>query len=236
MFDFGATQRERLQRGAETWGVMLDEQRLERFARFGEMLYETNKTLNLTRVPPHEYVTRHFLDSLATFAVEEMRAPTTQIVLDVGTGAGFPGIPLAIARPDWRITLLDGTRKRLLFLDQVIAALELPHVTTLHARAENLVSPEIHPPRYDVVVSRAVAPMPKLAQWCLPLARRGGLMLACKSADAAAELNEARPIIARFGGTVEFSHRVVLPETEIVRTLIGIRKTTSRPPHPRPLS
>jgi 16S rRNA (guanine527-N7)-methyltransferase len=224
---------EQLQRGAAVWGVKLDEAALDRFARFAEMLAETNQHLNLTRVPAEEWVTRHFLDSLTIFAVGEMRASDVQTLLDVGTGAGFPGIPLAIARPDWHITLLDGTRKRLLFLDQVIAALELPHVATLHARAEQLASPQIHPTRYDAVVSRAVAPLPKLAQWCLPLAKSSGLVVACKSLDVAAELQEARPVIARLGGTVEFTQSVPIPETDIRRTLIGIRRKAVSPAAPR---
>ena len=213
---------EQLQSGAAEWGISLDEQALERFALFADLLIEGNTRLNLTRVPPSEFVTRHFLDSLALFAIGKWEEVRT--VLDVGTGAGFPGIPLAIVRSDWNLTLLDSTRKRLHFLDDVIAKLELPHVQTVHARAEELNKNVPEPKLYDLVVSRAVAPMPRLMEWCLPLTKAGGIMLAYKSNDIQDELNEALPVLHKYAAKSLQSHTIQIPQTDISRTLIHIIK------------
>ncbi len=219
---FTELQREKLQTGAAVWGLALDNATIERFARFADMLEETNLYLNLTRVPPAEYHTLHFLDSLALAAI--MPPKPGSRLLDVGTGAGFPGLPLALAYPDLHVTLMDGTRKRLDFLEEAISALGLVNVTTLHGRAEEIARLPTHRQHYDLVTARAVAKLPQLVQWLVPLARPGGLAIAYKSRDIDEEFAEANVLLRRLGGQCEQVAEVTIPGTEIIRTLVLIRR------------
>jgi 16S rRNA (guanine527-N7)-methyltransferase len=223
---FTDAQRERLRSGAAVWGLTLENVTLERFARFADLLEEGNQRLNLTRVPPAEYDTLHFLDSLALAAVV---SPTPgQSLLDVGTGAGFPGLPLALAYPHLRVTLMDGTRKRLDFLDDAIATLGLTNVRTLHGRAEEIGRLPAHRQHYDLVTARAVAKMPQLAQWLVPLVKPGGWAVAYKSRDTDAEMAEAGRVLKPLGAECERVIEVDLPGTEIVRRLVMLRRTERR--------
>ena len=189
------------------------------------MLTEANRSLNLTRVPPDEFVTLHFLDSLSLAAALSPR-PGDRLI-DVGTGAGFPGVPLALAYPELSVTLLDGTRKRLDFIDSAIAELAISNARTLHGRAEDISRQSTHRCGYDIATARAVAKLPHLAGWMLPLVRPSGHAVAYKSQDVDAETEDARPAIARLGGTVERVVEVALPESQIVRKLIILDKLPS---------
>jgi 16S rRNA (guanine527-N7)-methyltransferase len=220
-----SAQREQLTAGAARWNLILDEATLNKFARFAELLDQGNRRLNLTRIGPEDIVTLHFLDSLALAAVMKPEAGTR--LLDVGTGAGFPGMPLALVFPDMQVCLLDGTRKRLRFLDEVIADLQLSNIRTLHGRAEEIVRLPQHRARYDLVTARAVAKLPELAGWLLPLVRPGGAAIAYKSWEIEEEAKEAAPVLERLGGKVERIAEVALPDTEIVRKLIILRKRPS---------
>ena len=218
-------QRALLRTGLAEWGIELSALQMDRFARFTAMLERGNTQLNLTRIRNEDIVALHFLDSLALTAV--FRPAVGAKYIDVGTGAGFPGIPLAIVFPEIDVTLVDGTQKRLNFLDGVIADLALARVRTLHSRAEDLSRLHLHHEQYDFVTARAVAKMPLLASYMLPLVRLKGLAVAYKSCDAQAEIEASRSRIASLGGKIEQIADITLPTTNVERKIVMVRKVRS---------
>lgn len=193
--------RERLQAGLERLGVAADGVTLDRLARYHALLTEWNARIDLTAVlEPEEMVDRHYLDSAAPLALGLI--PQGARVIDVGTGAGLPGIPLCILRPDLRVTLLDAQRKRVTFLQAAIEALDLP-AQAVHMRAEDAARDEAHREAYDVAVSRAVAATPTLLELTLPFVRVGGRAIAWKGPGLQAELEQARRAAHLLGGALE---------------------------------
>ena len=192
---------ERLQAGLERLGVAADGVTLDRLARYHALLTEWNARIDLTAVlDPEEMVDRHYLDSAAPLALGLI--PQGARVIDVGTGAGLPGIPLCILRPDLRVTLLDAQRKRVTFLQAAIEALDLP-AQAVHMRAEDAARDEAHRETYDVAVSRAVAATPTLLELTLPFVRVGGRAIAWKGPGLQAELEQARRAAHLLGGALE---------------------------------
>lgn len=199
-------------------------QAVDDLLRFSDLLLEKNKVMNLTAVTdPLEVVTRHFLDCavLAPWAAGG-EAPLT--VVDVGCGAGFPGIPLAILT-DAHITLLDSLNKRILFLQQVVDTLALQHTQAVHSRAEAFG----HRSAFDLAVSRAVARLNVLAELSLPLVRVGGRFIAMKAADCAEEVEEAAHAIRLLGGELEAVEPYTVPLTDLTRRLVIVRKIRETP-------
>ena len=193
--------RERLQAGLERLGVAADGVTLDRLARYHALLTEWNARIDLTAVlDPEEMVDRHYLDSAAPLALGLI--PQGARVIDVGTGAGLPGIPLCILRPDLRVTLLDAQRKRVTFLQAAIEALDLP-AQAVHMRAEDAARDEARREAYDVAVSRAVAATPTLLELTLPFVRVGGRAIARKGPGPQAELEQARRAAHLLGGALE---------------------------------
>lgn len=187
--------------GAEALGVPLDATQLDRLARYRTLLLEWNARFNLTAITdPAEIVTRHFLDALTCIAALPRAVwEGDALLLDVGSGAGFPGLPLAIALPRWRVTLLEATAKKVRFLETVIAQLGLRNAQALAGRADEVVRRPGQRAHYDVVVARALAALPVLLEYCCPYARIGADILAPKKGDLAAEVAVGRRAAVALG-------------------------------------
>jgi len=211
-------ERERLASGAREVGIDLRGEQLDLFARYHDLLYAWNERLNLTRVPAAQAVSRHYLDSLTV--ARAFDAAGARRVIDVGTGAGLPGIPLKIAYPHLQVTLLDATRKKLTFLDEVIASLCLQGIQTVHARAEEASRSADHRAAYDIAVARAVGPLDRIAGWLLPFVRPGGVAVAMKSADVAEEVQAASRALRTAAGTLAGVLRLRVPGEEVERSLV----------------
>ncbi len=186
---------------AEKIGVPLDETALKRLDIYAEMLVETNKTLNLTAITdPDEIVYKHFIDSLALLTCVDFKENAK--VIDVGTGAGFPGVVLLIARPDLNMTLLDGTNKRLVFISNVLNELDLK-ANVVHMRAELAGKDENFREQFDVVTARAVANLNTLSEYCMPFVKIGGYFAPMKSAKTDEEVATAKGAIKLLGGKIK---------------------------------
>ena len=193
--------------------------------RYADMLVETNKVMNLTAITePADIAALHFLDSAALLKLADFKGKS---VVDVGTGAGFPGMPLRILEPSIRLTLLDSLNKRIDFLRGVCGELGLSDVACVHARAEEFAAR--HRESFDIATSRAVASLPLLSELCLPLVKVGGFFLSMKSVDSDAELEEAKKAIAILGGRVTDVKDYVIPGTEITHRVIFIQKMKETP-------
>jgi len=229
--------KEDIRAAAAAMGLALDDAQADALLRFRDLLIAANATVNLTAITDDAAILAlHFMDSLSTLPFIRTAAPGARLsLIDVGSGAGFPGIPLKIAAPALDVTLMDGTAKKMRFCQQAIAALALKDIRAIHARAEEAGHQPAHRERYDVVIARAVAPMPTLAEYLLPLARVGGLCIAMKGAEAEAEAAAAAGAIARLGGAPAQVHAVHLPNRDDRRALILVRKVAPTPrAYPRP--
>lgn len=197
----------------------------EPLCRYGRMLSEWNRVMNLTAITSEAEIARlHFLDSCALAALADFHGKSA---VDVGTGAGFPGLPLRMVEPSIRLTLLDAQRKRVDFLRAVCNALELSGVDCVQERAEIFAATNRE--RFDIAVSRAVAALPVLAELCLPLVRVGGCFLSMKSVNCDAELSAAECAIQTLGGTVKQVSDYTIPGSDIPRRLIVVEKTGPTP-------
>ncbi len=223
--------KELLANNAASLGVSLDDEALERFDLLASLLIEQNKTMNLTAITePDEIVIKHFADSLSVFCVTDI--PNGAKILDLGTGAGFPGLPLLIARPDIDLTMLDGTAKKLNYINTTLERLSL-NAQTLHARAEEAGKSRQYRENFDIVCSRAVAALNVLCEYCLPFVRVGGRFIAMKSAKAQEELELARNAINLLGGKVADIKSFKLSDGG-ERAVIIIEKISHIPPkYPR---
>ena len=220
------TERELLIAGLRELGVAECPSAADNLLRYSEILREKNKVMNLTAITdPTEIVTRHFLDcaALAPYMPQDGR------VLDVGTGAGFPGIPLKILFPQWKIVLMDSLNKRINFLNEVIAALGLTGVETIHGRAEDFAKPGKCREKYDLCVSRAVANLSTLSEYCLPFVKVGGKFISYKSEKITEEMNAAQHAVKILGGKMDGQVEFTLPDSDIYRNLFIITKEKSTP-------
>lgn len=220
--------KELLNKQAILAGIVLTETQLQAFTIYYEDLIETNKVMNLTALTePEDVVSKHFLDSLLVLE-DKVFFPKAR-VCDLGTGAGFPGIPLKIVRPDLQVSLLDSLAKRLKFLGRIITTLNLTNIVTKHSRAEDAGRSKEYREQYDVVCARGVATLSVLSEYCLPLVKVGGFFVAMKSVRYAEELETARKAIKILGGHIEAVREVKLPGLDDERKIIYIRKAKNTP-------
>ena len=212
-------------RGAEAQ-LSFTEEQLAQFTRYYELLVETNKVMNLTAITePEEVAVKHMVDSLLAYE-DGMQGKT---LVDVGTGAGFPGVPLKIYCPSLRVTLVDSLGKRLRFLEQVIDELGLKGIRCEHLRAEDAGRSKKHREQYDYVTARAVARLSVLSEYCLPLAKKGGQFIALKGSRFAEEIDEGEAAVKILGGKIISAEPVKLPGLDDGRAIIKIAKIKATP-------
>lgn len=213
----------RFQKILEKWEIPFSKEQQEQLITYYEMLVEKNKVMNLTAITEFEEVLdKHFLDSISLAQYVDLTKPVS--VIDLGTGAGFPGMPLKIMFPDIKITLADSLNKRILFLDEVISELGLTDIQTVHARAEDLAHDPNYREQYDYCVSRAVANLSSLSEYCLPFVRIGGSFISYKSGEIEEELAAAKKAIFLLGGQFDRVIPFQLEGTDLNRSFVVIRK------------
>lgn len=208
------------------YGIEIDKNNTIQLYNYMNLLIEWNKKMNLTAITePNEIIIKHFVDSLT---INEFINHNSNVI-DIGTGAGFPGIPLKIIRNDISITLMDSLNKRINFLEEVIKSLKLEKILTIHARAEELGNNKYYRQKYDHITSRAVAPLNYLLEYMMPFAKIGGSCICMKGSNIEEELKEAERAIIKLGGKIEKIKKLKLPETNIERNIIIIKKVKDTP-------
>lgn len=219
---------EALKKALELMGGPSDEVTVNKYQQYMEGVLDWNEKVNLTNITdPEEFVIKHFIDSIICIDYPEFEEAGK--IIDVGTGGGFPGVPLAIAAPDKEFILMDSLNKRLKIIDELCGQIGIGNVTTVHARAEELAKNKAHREQYDLCVSRAVANMATLAEYCLPFIKIGGCLMAYKGPDAEREVEEARKALYLLGGQVEEIREGNLKEFGIDHKVVIIKKVKNTP-------
>jgi 16S rRNA (guanine527-N7)-methyltransferase len=214
---------DQLVEGCKNFGLQLNEIEVQNFTKYLELILRWNQRMNLiSRRDTENIALFHFLDSLSILAYTNI--PTGAKMIDVGSGAGFPGLPLKVCRPDVRLTLVESIRKKVLFLTHVVDTLSLEDVTILKERAEILINNGSYRCAYDIVVSRAVSHLRSLVPLCLPFLKPGGMFVAFKGGSVETELQEARSEIRSYGSRIERREEILLPISQKRRQLVIMKK------------
>jgi 16S rRNA (guanine527-N7)-methyltransferase len=226
--DYSCYDLSRLEKGTKELGISLDDMQIEKFLIYYELLVEWNSFMNLTAITGfNDVCTKHFIDSISLCKCIDCNGELE--LIDVGTGAGFPGIPLKIVFPNLKITLLDSLGKRVKFLNEVIKKLGLSDITAIHGRAEDFARPDQLREKFDVCVSRAVANLSTLSEYCLPYVKSGGYFVAYKSEKINEELKSADKAINILGGVIDEQVELILPGSDLYSNLVRVKKIKSTP-------
>ncbi len=218
------------QKDLEEFEIYLNEEQARQFLNYYDLLKEWNSFMNLTAITEfHEVLKKHFVDSLSLIKAIPDLAEKSYSVIDVGTGAGFPGIPLKIVFPNLKVTLLDSLNKRIKFLNEAVRELKLEDVVLIHGRAEDFSKPEKKRESFDLCVSRAVANLSTLSEYCIPFVKKGGYFISYKSERLSEEFDSAKKAIQVLGGKYERQVEFNLPDSDIYRNLVVIKKEKSTP-------
>ncbi|NLY09113.1 MAG: 16S rRNA (guanine(527)-N(7))-methyltransferase RsmG [Tissierellia bacterium] len=212
-----------LKEGLELWDIELSPTQEKEFESYRDMILEWNEKFNITSLTEEKDMEiKHFLDSISPLLLKELE--TTSSVLDMGTGGGFPGIPLKIMKPEWKMVLADSLNKRIKFLQEVISELKLKDIEAVHGRAEEMARKSEFREKFDMVISRAVAPLPTLAEYCIPFVKVGGFFIAMKGSAAEEELEQAEKAIKILGGKYVRKETINIPHLDWQPQLLIIKK------------
>lgn len=217
-----------LDTAADNIGLSFDDKKYEQFIKYKDLLKEWNEKVNLTAIKEdEEIIKKHFIDSMKIFKFEPLK--NAKKVIDIGTGGGFPGIPMKIIKPDIDIVLLDSLKKRINVLEDILYKIDINDVTAIHGRAEEFgVNPQ-HRQQYDAVVSRAVANLAVLSEFCIPYVKVGGYFLAMKGPAAEEEITAAKNAISTLGGKLEEVIKVEIEDSDLNHNLVVIKKVKNTP-------
>ena len=217
---------EEMSKKSKILGVRFSVEQIEQFYKYMNLLIEWNEKMNLTAITePKEIILKHFIDSITILKYIDDNSK----LVDVGTGAGFPGVPLSIMNPTLKITLVDSLNKRLIFLQEVVKELNLKNIEIVHARAEEFGQNKNYREKFDIATSRAVANLATLSEYLVPLVKIGGKIISMKASNAKEEINDAQKAIEVLGGKIEKIEEFDLPESDIGRTIIIIDKNKWTP-------
>lgn len=217
----------KLKKDAKNIGIELNESQLEKFYIYKEEILEWNKKINLTAITEdEEFIVKHFIDSIT---VNKYIKNSNQVIIDIGTGAGFPGIPLKILNEENEIVLFDSLNKRLKVLENIIEKLNLDNICTLHGRAEETFKNKKYREKYDIATSRAVANLNVLVELMLPSVKVGGICICMKGNNAEEEINKSKKAIELLGGKIYSVDKIILPELDLKRNIIVIEKIKHTP-------
>ncbi len=222
-----AYQLDKFEKGLADLGISLNETQIKQFLDYYELLVETNKVMNLTAITEFdEVIEKHFLDSLSLCRIYDLNREIR--VLDLGTGAGFPGVPLKIAFPQIRLVLADSLNKRIKFLENVVGELSLQNVSCVHGRAEEMGRNKEYREQFDLCVSRAVANLSSLSEYCIPFVKEGGAFISYKSGEIEEEANAAKKAISVLGGELREIYKFDLYEQKRSFVIIDKKKKTPK--------